>query len=201
MQTGCFRCGAPVAKRHKFCSRACCLDKGHPEPTAVPGCRWLELGHRLFALVDERDFPTVSGMQWYASKTAGHVYAATRSPTYTGLLHRLIMKAAPDQLVDHISLDGLDNRRSNLRIANKAGNGGNMRKHRGLSRFKGVYFNKRKGLWHAHIQANSVAHSLGYHFREEDAALAYDEAARRLFGEFARVNFPKVGEQPARVAA
>ena len=60
-----------------------------------------------------------------------------------------------------------------------------MRKHRGMSRFKGVHFNKRKGLWAARIQANSVGHSLGYHFREDDAALAYDEAARRLFGEFA----------------
>ena len=76
-----------------------------------------------------------------------------------------------------------------------------MRKHRGMSRFKGVHFNKRKGLWAARIQANSVGHSLGYHFREDDAALAYDEAARRLFGEFARVNFPKTGEQPARVEA
>lgn len=167
----------------------------------MPGCRWVELGHGLFALIDEADYAEVSSFEWYGMKSGGHTYAATRTNRFNGLLHRLLLRAQPGQLVDHISRDGLDNRRSNLRIADRAGNGGNMRKHRGMSRFKGVHFNKRKGLWAARIQANSVGHSLGYHFREDDAALAYDEAARRLFGEFARVNFPKTGEQPARVEA
>jgi hypothetical protein len=94
--------------------------------------------------------------------------------------------------VDHINGDGLDNRKSNLRLATRAQNGCNLRPQQGKSsRFKGVAWHVC-GKWRAHISPNRTQIALGLFDDEIDAALAYDMAALAQFGEFARPNFLKV---------
>jgi hypothetical protein len=96
--------------------------------------------------------------------------------------------------VDHWNRDTLDDRRSNLRICLRGQNNTNSRKRSRpagtSSRFKGVSWRKQKGRWVAKIRKNDSHYFLGYFDSEEDAARAYDAAARRIFGEFARTNFP-----------
>jgi hypothetical protein len=114
-------------------------------------------------------------------------------------MHRMVMKAPPDMLVDHINQNGLDNRRSNLRLATGAQNQRNAHGrgiHRGKpssSRFRGV---SRSGMkWSAHISVNGKNIRLGTFRTEEQAARAYDTAARIYHKEFARLNFDDIGRE------
>lgn len=101
----------------------------------------------------------------------------------------------PATEVDHANGDGLDCRRSNLRVASHAENVRNARSRKGTSKFKGVSFSK--GGWRAALRVNYKTVHLGRFETEEEAAVAHDEAARRLHGAFARLNFPRDGERSA----
>jgi hypothetical protein len=109
-------------------------------------------------------------------------------------MHRDVMGAPDGLLVDHINQNGLDNRRSNLRIATGAQNQRNAHGrgiHRGKassSAFRGV--SRSKGKWGAHVSVNGRNIRLGTFVTEEAAARAYDKAARQYHGEFAGLNFP-----------
>lgn len=94
----------------------------------------------------------------------------------------------PTSDVDHINCDRSDNRWSNLRLATPTQNAGNKRSRPGSSStFKGVTWHAQCKKWQAQIECDGRAHYLGLHETEEAASLAYQEAAARLFGEFARV--------------
>jgi hypothetical protein len=101
------------------------------------------------------------------------------------------MNAPPGILVDHRNNDGLDNRRDNLRLATFSQNNINCRrnKSKSSSRFVGVTFDKRKKQWRVRISVSRKRIFLGYFDSEIDAAKAYDQAAKKYYGEFARLNF------------
>lgn len=83
---------------------------------------------------------------------------------------------------------------SNLRIATRSQQQMNKRKpktHHGRpcsSQFKGVMRDKQRKKWHAKIRKNGKTYFLGYFIDETEAALAYDQKAIELFGEFACTN-------------
>lgn len=167
-----------------------------PLPPPVEGARWLVLTAGKFTLVDEDLFDELEAMQpWYAHLSSRGYYAVKR-PRKTPMvwMHRHIMRAPDDQLVDHWNVDSLDNRRSNLRFATVAENNANRRKHQrsdAASKFKGV--SPRYGKWRAVITVAARTIDIGAFASELEAARAYDDAARKHFGAFARLNFP---EQP-----
>lgn len=98
--------------------------------------------------------------------------------------------------VDHIDGNPLNNQRSNLRLATPAQNKHNSRKRKATSSiYKGV--SKLKNSWKAQITVHGKTTRLGKFETEKEAALAFDEAARKLQGPFAKLNFPKEGEQSA----
>lgn len=157
----------------------------------------IRLNRGFVSLVDDEDFDEVAAVRWTVRRR-GHTDYAGRCEMADGALrwiylHRQIMNAAPGEKVDHRSGDGLDNRRANLRIATNAQNGWNSRPRRGTrSGFKGVWpTTNRKVRWMACISRYGQRQYLGVFGTPEEAARAYDAAARRLFGEFARVNFPQ----------
>lgn len=107
-------------------------------------------------------------------------------------MHRMILDAKPGQLIDHKDGDGLNNTRANLRIATPSNNNQNSKPQKGgSSAYKGVSWFKRYKKWQVIITVNGRNKSLGYFIHEIEAAKAYDEAAIREFGEFARPNFPE----------
>lgn len=169
-------------------SRSCgCLvrvDRNAPEPAAIPGARWVALGHGAFALVDDADYERVAKIYWALRTQRGKSYAV-HGHTY---MHRFLLAPGPGTYTDHINGDSLDNRRANLRICTAAGNARNKRKYGKVSRFKGVMRNKPG--WSAMIWKDYERFYLGFYLREEDAARAYDAAAIEKHGEFARLNFP-----------
>jgi len=86
--------------------------------------------------------------------------------------------------------DGLDNRRENLRIVTAAQNNYNRHpeKRPKTSRYKGVSMNRKSNRWQAHIKKGDERRYLGLYDSEQDAARAYNAAARHYFGEHAFVN-------------
>lgn len=142
-----------------------------------------------FALVDDADYERVMRHKWYPHK--GYAWNST-----TGAMHRFVkgVKKGDPILVDHRDLDKRNNQKDNLRKANRVQNGGNQRKRKRAargectSRFKGVWAVVCKGkiAWKARCQGE---HCPGTFSTEEEAARAYDTAARRIYKEFARTNF------------
>lgn len=115
----------------------------------------------------------------------------------TVLMHRLILNAPPHVIIDHINRNQLDNRLSNLRFAKTQSNAFNRKMPNvpSTSRYKGVFMRSRdKDLWTARIKLSNRIVELGKYINEEEAAMAYNEAATLLFGEYAKLN--DVAEAP-----
>lgn len=166
------------------------------EPIIEGDVAWIPLTKGKRAVIDAADVRLVKGRAWQAmnAPSSRTTYASTSSPDECGaLLHRVVMGFRPDDPeIDHIDGDGLNNRRSNLREATSGQNQANVPPRPGCSsRFKGVHFFKRTGRFQAYISADGKRRALGYFTDEEDAARAYDAAARELHGEFAYLNFPE----------
>lgn len=172
----------------------------------------------LSALVDVADLPLVADIAWSAvpgcAGGRSTFYAVhsersglTPSGTLNTRMHRLILGLVRGDgiLVDHRNLNGLDNRRSNLRICTRQQNQWNKTMlSTNRSGFKGVYFHRISGRWSARIQMDGRSAYLGLFDTPEDAAAAYNEAACRLHGEFARLNIvpsTSIGGNPAALAA
>lgn len=160
----------------------------------------IPLTHGKVALVDDCDAHLAkltwhafrSGRAWYAKHTTPRDANGTQHTLY---LHRCVLGIGDRSIqVDHVSGDGLDCRRTNLRCSSPAENSLNRRRHRNnRSGYKGVWL-VRPGRWQAQIRTNRKLAHLGFFATREDAAHAYDAAALRLHGEFARLNFP--GDRP-----
>lgn len=143
-----------------------------------------------FALVDDDVYEWASKHKWYAHRNGNKWYARRRGKPpdmKTIRLHNEIMKAGS---VDHINGDGLDCRRENMRLATKSENSRNRGPNaNNTCGYKGVYIDKGSGKWRARIRASDKRLHLGYFATPEAAARAYDEAARKHHGEFAKTNF------------
>jgi len=163
--------------------------------------RSISLNFDTVALVDDADYDKISTYNWFLS---GSGYAVGFVPvegkfklTY---LHRFILDAQPGQIVDHINGHSLDNRRANLRLATAQQNGQNKRiSPLSTTGLKGVSWHRARNKYHARIQLQGIRYHLGFFEDAETAALAYDAAARLLFGEFAVCNYADK-ETPRSVA-
>jgi hypothetical protein len=155
----------------------------------------IQLANGGVAWVDDEDVAYLNTWRWLHVRAShsGITYACRYENQKIILMHRVLMNAPDGQRVDHKSGEGLDNRRSNLRFCSHAQNLQNQRANgTGSSRFKGVRRIASRNRWRAEIGINKRQLHLGYFADETEAARAYDEAARKYFGEFARPNFQTV---------
>lgn len=159
----------------------------------------IPLSRGLVTLIDKEDFPLVGRFKWYAGRNKNRFYACRRIRKGVGgllYLHRFLLDPPLGFSVDHKNGDSLDNRRENLRIATQQQNNQNQRVRAGkkTSIFKGVSFHKDTNKWQVKIKGPEKEIHLGLYLSEEEAAMAYDRAARKIFGEFAKCNFEKGGK-------
>jgi hypothetical protein len=156
----------------------------------------IKLTGGLVALADDADADLLQSWKWRTQFGGGGcryavAWDSSCKPRQLIRMHRLLLDAPPDALVDHISGNTLDNRRSNLRLATRSQNQAN-RKLSCLSKvgLKGVRHvtagNARSRPYMAYIQVNGQRMFLGYFSTAEEAHQRYLEAAQEHFGQFAR---------------
>lgn len=152
----------------------------------------IDIGSGLFALIDDEDLSRVELHTWrirddgYVQRTWGEEGRMCHE-----LLHRFIMDAAEDQVVDHENGDRWDCRKENLRVATLSQNAANRPTTSQERAWKGIFPHGNR--WKARIKLEGRNVYLGSFPSPQEAAYAYDVAAKRLFGEFARLNFPSAG--------
>ena len=147
----------------------------------------------LVAIIDDEDYDYISSWRWCAKKSGATVYAVRSVGSRNIYMDRNILQAQSGQLVDHKNGNGLDNRRSNIRLCSQRQNQWNRQGIHGESHYLGVNWHKQRSKWVAKIRINYKRLHLGLFEREEDAALAYNAAAIKYHGEFARLNVVPCG--------
>jgi hypothetical protein len=147
-------------------------------------------------LIDDSDFDLFNQYSWYVSLHCNSWYAVTtvdknNSPSGKKhiYLHRLLLGFPKNKTVDHKDGNGLNNCRHNIRVASFSQNNANLPiRIDNTSGFKGVSFQKNISKFYAYINKDGKRTPLGYHDHAVDAAKAYNEAAKKYFGEFALLN-------------
>lgn len=136
----------------------------------------------------------VSQKAWRELKGKRTSYAACRvldgeGKVLSGLMHRILMDAPDNMVVDHINGDGLDNRKKNLRIVTKSQNAMNSRAHvDNITGLKGSHYDKRKGTYYSRIKVDCKNIYLGTFNTAEEAAQAYADASAKYHGEYGRTH-------------
>ncbi len=148
----------------------------------------------IFALVDDEDYERINKYKWHTRKIHNVLYVS-RTIYIKGFkplridMHREIMRYVGDKVIDHINHNGLDNTKGNLRICTQHQNVMNKRiQSNNTSGYKGVWYRKDRGKWKAEIWLHGKKISLGHHTNKKAAAIKYNEAAIKLYGEYACLN-------------
>jgi hypothetical protein len=159
----------------------------------------IPLSQGKVSYVDE-DFEYLNQWKWSVLKSdkGGRELFYAYRMDYTGdkpvpvMMHRLITKTPDGEQPDHQDHNGLNNQKYNLRNCAHKQNQGNQRYCLNkVSKYKGVsFFKGRNRPWFAQITVEGMRYHKGGFDEEIEAALWYDSMAKKLFGEFAYLNFP-----------
>lgn len=139
------------------------------------------------ALIDLDDVDKVKNIKWHRSDLQRSTYYCISNNSEWRRIHRLIMGVTDkDIVVDHINHNGLDNRKSNLRICTSGQNTCNcLTSKNNKSGHKGVYWSKERKKWCAQISINNKTKGLGRYDTIEEAIEAREKTAKEYYGEFA----------------
>lgn len=158
-----------------------------PAPDGPPASAVILSRNGVPILVDADLVEVLSSHAWHVDADG---YARTHTRSDKGLaMHRLVLglRSGDKRVSDHINMNRADNRRENLRACDRASNNRNITgRGKRKSLYKGVAPNRAR--WMAQVTFQRKVHHLGTFDTQEEAALAYNEAAARLHGEFARLN-------------
>ena len=164
----------------------------------------IPLTRGMFALVDDANYDWLNQHKWQVTGGGKHKFYAVRTKYLGGgrknqksktiYMHRLIAKTPEGMVCDHANGKSLDNRFANLRNCLIKQNCCNrLHKAKQITKYKGIYFNKKLNKWRAHIRFNKSLIHIGYYQTDIEAAQAYDNKALELFGEYAKPNFTQKG--------
>ena len=162
----------------------------------------IALSRGLSAVVDDQEYATLSQYKWSVLSSGNRkVYAVSSINGKHILMHRFILGLSDrNSHADHIDGDGLNNQRENLRICTNAENLRNRgRNKKNASGFKGVYKWSNRDKWAAKIMLSRKSYHLGTFGSPEEAARAYDRAAREHHGSFAFQNFPTTQKEDCSI--
>ena len=160
----------------------------------------IKLTQGKVAIVDDEDYEHLRQFKWYPLRAGGTIYVRRYCGRVNGkqkqlLMHREIMDTPEGESTDHINHNGLDNRKENLRICtvsenmcNRGAQSNNTTGYKGVFKYSVTYNGKTYSYMTAAIRHNSKLMGLGYFKTAEEAAKAYNKAALKYHGEFAKLN-------------
>lgn len=149
------------------------------------GIGYTDKGFKFY--FDLEDYEKIKSYCWYMKFENDYVSAYSKEKNI--LFHNLVINVPNGFVIDHKFHNNFDNRKENLRIATNSQNGQNKKVQKHTSKYKGVFFDKYHKKWRAQIQIENNQHVfIGYFDNERDAAIAYNNAAIKYFGEFAYLN-------------
>lgn len=153
-------------------------------------------GTHVLAMLDLADLDLVAGYRWWESRRPDGLTsyalatAGSKADRRVIVMHRLLADAPEGMHVDHADGDGLNNRRGNIRLATPSQNAANkVNRRASTSPYRGTHWVTKEQVWRAYIGVDGSVRFLGHFDDAISAALAYDDAARLQYGEFARTNF------------
>lgn len=156
----------------------------------------IPLTHGKVAIVDAADYPRLSRQKWHFAVRGDACITRTRNGRKAQIkMHRYLLNPPADKVVDHINRNPLDNRRCNIRLADKSQNAANTTKQRANSGFRGVFHCRSTNRFHAYIKRVDKREYLGSFPSAIEAARARDERGRELFGEFYCPSVPCVEKE------
>ncbi|MEZ4614395.1 MAG: AP2 domain-containing protein [Caldilineaceae bacterium] len=141
--------------------------------------------------MDDEDYERVRQHGWGYTEKTGHISGTIGNKSI--LLHHFILGKRPPakHSVIHINYDLLDFRRRNLAlVSHNLACQRQPPKKGGSSRYKGVTWHRKGRIWTSALTIDARPLHLGCFDTEEEAATAYDKAAREHYGTYARLNFP-----------
>lgn len=156
----------------------------------------INLSQNKIAIVDDADFDYLNQWKWHARLHSG-IWYAVRTERIKGTkkrltfrMHRVILGLTDSTVFcDHKDHDGLNNQRSNLRVATRSQNARNKTSARNsTSSYLGVFWHAQQKRWRAKIYIDKKYIHLGNFKNEKDAAEAYNKRALAAYGKFANLN-------------
>lgn len=144
----------------------------------------LGVGAKQGYAIADRNMAHLDKYRWHSDVDG---YASNQR---IGKMQYLVLGDVPNgKIIDHINGDRKDNRVHNLRLVTKQQNLQNRAvSSANKSGYKGVFANRNRKRWCARITIDGKGMSLGTFDTKEQAALAYNAAASKHFGEYARLN-------------
>ena len=171
------------------------LPTGLPQSNgATSFMKEIKLNQGYSTKVDDDDFEYLSQWKWCIQDKKNLYPRRTKriggGKVISFLMHRVIMKITDRYvIVDHKDHDTLNNQKVNLRVCSRSDNNSNVRSAKGsISKYLGVTWNKPNKKWIAAITKNYRRIHIGCFQSEKQAALAYNERAKEIHGEFANLN-------------
>lgn len=153
---------------------------------------YIQLSGGTQTLIDDENIEMLSQWKWHLNGGYAVGYRKYNGKAEYIKMHRFILNAPLDSLVDHVNGDRLDNRIVNIRFCDRLQNSQNRKcRKNSTSGYKGVLVFKNASFegWQVRITVKGKKKFIGYFKEKILAAKAYDAAARKYFGEFARLNF------------
>jgi hypothetical protein len=163
---------------------------------APAGCKLVEVRYGAWAIVDNDDYDKANTLTWWLTNGYAHHSYKEHGQRITVYLGRYLTDCPEHLVVAYLNLDPLDCRRSNMIVCSKSQQLMNQLVRSGM--FKGVAKSRSRWTARAWDESGKRVH-LGVYASPEAAADAYDDFVRQRFGAFARYNFPRPGERPARL--
>lgn len=149
---------------------------------------------------DKEDFQKIKNICWFKDTKTGYIRGSLSGLNKKVSLHRIVMEADKDDIIDHINHDLTDNRKSNLRKCTRSQNAMNSHiRSDNKSGCSNVYYDKNRSKWGVQISFDKRRISIGRFDSYERAVEEQKKIENQMFADYSYENSMKIGEKVGKV--